>query len=129
ASWDPTEQVPERAFGTPACPDEFCSLDPTAHGETSRWILTSQLTGSDWSATLYGQHYDWTMSSNPTYDYQINQFDKRWTVGGSAEKTLYEATTLHVVGGTDFRYDDGSRIGVVHTDGGEFVEPISENEI
>ncbi|HWK54137.1 MAG TPA: TonB-dependent receptor [Hyphomicrobiales bacterium] len=129
ASWDPTEQVPERAIGTSVCPDEFCSLDPTAEGETSRWILTSQLVGADWSATLYGQHYDWTMSSNPTYDYQINQFDKRWTLGGAAEKTLYEASTLRVVGGTDFRYDDGSRIGVEHTEDGVFVEPISENEI
>ena len=68
ADWDPTEQVPERAFGTSACADAFCALDPTAEGETSRWIVTSELTGDDWGATLYAQHYDWTMSSNPTYD-------------------------------------------------------------
>lgn len=129
AEWDPTEQVPERAIGTPACPDAFCSLDPTAHGDTSRWILTSQLTGDDWSATLYGQHYDWAMSSNPTYDFQINQFDKRWTVGGNANKTLFDGASVQVVAGTEFRYDDGSRIGVEHTDRGVFVEPIAENEI
>src|SRR5690606_21752979 len=28
ASWRPTEQIPERAIGTPVCADAFCSLDP-----------------------------------------------------------------------------------------------------
>jgi len=129
ADWDPTEQVPERAFGTPACLDAYCALDPTAEGETSRLIVTSELTGDDWGATLYAQHYDWTMSSNPTYDYQINQFDKRWTTGGKIEKTLIEEMNFQIIGGGNFRYDDGSRIGVEHTDRGAFVEDISANAI
>ena len=129
ADWDPTEQVPERAFGSSACPDEYCSLDPTAEGETSRWIVTTEVTGDDWSGTLFAQHYDWTMSSNPTYDYQINQFDKRWTIGGKGEKTLIEEMNYQVIAGANFRYDDASRVGVEHTDRGQFVDPISENEI
>jgi len=129
ADWDPTEQVPERAFGSTACPDEYCSLDPTAEGETSRWIVTTEVTGDDWSGTLFAQHYDWTMSSNPTYDYQINQFDKRWTIGGKGEKTLIEEMNYQVIAGANFRYDDASRVGVEHTDRGQFVDPISENEI
>ena len=129
ADWDPTEQVPERAFGSAACPDEYCSLDPTAEGETSRWIVTTEVTGDDWSGTLFAQHYDWTMSSNPTYDYQINQFDKRWTIGGKGEKTLIEEMNYQVIAGANFRYDDASRVGVEHTDRGQFVDPISENEI
>jgi len=129
ASWDPTEQVPERAFGSSACPDQFCSLDPTATGETARWIVTSELTGDDWSGTVYAQHYDWTMSSNPTYDYQINQFDKRWTLGGTFEKTLIEEMHYQVVAGGNFRHDDGSRIGVEHTDQRVYVEDISANAI
>ncbi|MDC1528705.1 TonB-dependent receptor [Gammaproteobacteria bacterium] len=129
ADWDPTEQVPERAFGTSACADAFCALDPTAEGETSRWIVTSELTGDDWGATLYAQHYDWTMSSNPTYDAQINQFDKRWTMGGKIEKTLIEEMNFQIIGGGNFRYDDGSRIGVEQTDRGVFVEDIAANSI
>ena len=129
ADWDPTEQVPERAFGSTACPDEYCSLDPTAEGETSRWIVTTEVTGDDWSGTLFAQHYDWTMSSNPTYDHQINQFDKRWTIGGKGEKTLIEEMNYQVIAGANFRYDDASRVGVEHTDRGQFVDPISENEI
>src|SRR5690606_17702912 len=94
AQWDPTEQVPERAFGTAACADEFCSLDPSAHGDTSRWIINSELTGRDWSASGFAQYYDWHMSSNPTYDFQINQFDRRWTAGGAVEKTLWQIDSL-----------------------------------
>jgi outer membrane receptor protein involved in Fe transport len=129
ATWDPTEQMPERAIGSTVCPDAFCSLDPTATGMTKRWILTSQLTGSDWQATFYGQTYDWTMYSNPTYDYQIRQFDKRWTLGGSADKTVLDNNNVKVVAGVNFRYDDGSRIGVEHTEQHQFVEPIIANAI
>ncbi|MDR0779967.1 MAG: TonB-dependent receptor [Pseudomonadales bacterium] len=129
ATWDPTEQMPERAIGSTLCPDAYCSLDPSATGKTTRWILTSQLTGADWQATLYGQTYDWTMYSNPTYDYQIKQFDKRWTLGGSADKTLFDDSTLRLVAGLNFRYDDGSRIGVDHTEERAFVAPIIANAI
>ena len=129
AKWDPTEQVPERAIGTSVCPDAFCALDPTATGNTSRWIMTSQLQGKDWNATLYGQYYNWAMTSNPTYDYQIGQFDQRWTLGGSADKTLFDNDSWQVTGGGNFRYDDISKVGVSHYDKGMFVSPISDNAI
>ncbi len=129
AKWDPTEQIPERAIGTAVCADAFCSLDSTATGKTSRWILTSQLQGNDWSATLYGQYYNWAMTSNPTYDYQIGQFDKRWTMGGSADKTLVDNQDWLVTAGGVFRYDDISRVGVSHYNQGVFVSPISDNAI
>src|SRR5690606_5874231 len=61
ATWDPTEQVPERAIGSAVCPDAYCSLDPTAQGSTERWILATQLEGSYWNASLFLQHYDWFM--------------------------------------------------------------------
>ena len=128
-NWHPTEQVPERAIGTAACPDAFCSLDKTADGETSRWILGTQLEGSDWNAALYAQHYDWTMSSNPTYDFQLHQFDKRWTVGGNLNKSLVDDDRFLVAVGGDFRYDDASRVGLDNYDGGRFVANISSNGI
>lgn len=129
ASWNPTEQIPERAIGTSVCADAFCVLDPTAQGETSRWILSSELTGDDWEASFYAQTYDWTMSSNPTYDFQINQFDKRWTVGGKGQKTLIDSPEFTLIGGGDFRYDDGSRIGVEEFEGGQYVADISSSAI
>lgn len=129
ATWDPTEQVPERAIGSAVCDDEFCSLDPTATGRTLRYIASARLLGDDWRATVYAQRYDWEMASNPTYDYQINQFDRRWTYGGRAEKSWTPNPQLEFTAGSEARYDDIGRVGVEHTDGGEFVEPIAKHSV
>lgn len=129
ATWDPTEQIPERAFGTAVCEDAFCTLDPTAEGQTTRWIANLDLAGNDWNANAYAQVYDWTMSSNPTYDFQINQFDKRWTLGGQADKTLIETSDFNFVVGGEFRYDDGSRVGVEEFNNGNYVADIADNKV
>ena len=129
AQWNPTEQIPERAIGTAACADAFCALDPTADGQTQRVILTGSLNGDDWDATLYAQHYDWDMKSNPTYDFQINQFDKRWIVGGKASRTVIDTGTLQLLVGGEGRYDDATSVGVDHYEAGRFIENISDNEI
>lgn len=44
--------------------------------------------GADWNASAYVQYYDWSMQSNPTYEYQISQFDKRTTIGGRYDDLL-----------------------------------------
>jgi outer membrane receptor protein involved in Fe transport len=129
ATWNPTEQVPERAIGTTGCADAFCALDPTADGHTRRFILTGNLSGDSWDATVFAQHYDWDMKSNPTYDYQINQFDRRWIIGGKASRTVIDTGTLQLVVGGDGRYDDATSVGVDHYNQGSFVENISDNEI
>ena len=129
AGWDPTEQIPERAIGTAVCEDAFCALDPSATGSTDRWIGSMKLAGTDWNANVYLQHYDWRMSSNPTYDFQINQFDERWTLGGQADKTLLKHDSFDLVLGGEFRYDDVSRVGVEQFQDGEFVADIGDNEI
>jgi len=129
ATWNPTEQSPEIAIGTPACPDVFCSLDPTAVGETMRWIGTAQLINDGWQASAYLQYYDWHMVSNPTYDFQIDQFDRRWTTGGRFDKTLVKNAMFDVRAGAELRYDDIGRVGVNNTDQGVFVENISENAV
>lgn len=129
ADWEPTEQIPERVIGSNVCSDAFCSLDPTAEGETSRWIASADLTGGDWNANFYAQYYDWSMSSNPTYDFQINQFDKRWIAGGELDRSLLTSDSLSVDSGVDFRYDRGSRIGVEQFSQGRFVADIAANQI
>lgn len=128
-NWHPTEQIPERAIGTAVCADEFCALDPGAGGDTRRWMTTAQLIGGEWSASLYGQYYDWSMESNPTYDYQINQFDRRWTIGGRGEKTLLSTARLELEAGGELRYDDVSDVGLDHNDQGVFIANISDNAI
>jgi len=129
ATWNPTEQLPERVVGSAVCADAFCTLDNTADGHTRRWIVNGQLEGDDWDAMVYAQVYDWDMKSNPTYDFQLGQFDKRWTAGGQANKTLIDAMDFQLTGGGNFRYDDGSHIGVSQYNKGMFVAPISDNAI
>jgi len=129
ATWHPTEQSPERVIGTAVCPNAFCSLDKTAFGETLRWIGDAQWLADDWRATAYMQYYDWRMSSNPTYDYQIDQFDRRWTAGGRYESTVISNTHLDLKAGTELRYDHISNVGVDHDVNGVFVENIARNRV
>jgi hypothetical protein len=127
--WHPTEQIPERAIGSAFCADAFCTLDPTASGNTSRWIAGAQLTGDDWSASAYLQYYDWYMQSNPTYDFHINQFDKRVTTGGRYERTLIQESAFELRVGGELRYDDIGPVGLDEYDAGAFVANISDNDI
>ena len=129
AEWQPTEQIPERAIGTAVCADEFCALDPTATGRTSRWIGSVMLEGDLWNASAYAQYYDWEMQSNPTYDAQINQFDRRWITGGRYERTIHESDRVAVTVGGDFRYDDVGNVGVDEFEQGQFVDNIGQNSL
>lgn len=129
ADWNPTEQAPERAYGTAVCPNEFCSLDPTATGHTDRWILGSQLIADNWELDGYGQYYNWNMISDPTYDYQIRQFDRRTTLGGRATRTVLRTDQFKVSVGSDLRYDDIASVGVDHTVKGVYVDNIGSNSV
>jgi outer membrane receptor protein involved in Fe transport len=127
--WHPTEQIPERAVGSSVCPDVFCALDSTADGNTSRWIGTAVLTGDEWNASAYIQSYDWHMVSNPTYEAQINQFDKRTTIGGRYDRSAIARMNLEFDWGVEFRHDDIGPVGLDEYDAGQFVRNISDNDI
>ena len=129
AQWRPTEQIPERAIGTDVCENAFCSLDPTALGETLRWIASARLIGEDWRATAYAQYYDWHMLSNPTYDFQINQFDRRWIGGGRFQRAFRVSDSFSLTAGVEARHDDIGNVGVQHTEARALVEPISRHSV
>lgn len=131
ANWKPTEQTPESAFGTENCADEFCSLDKTATGHTERWILGSQWLADSWRATLYAQYYNWHMLSNATYepDGQIDQFDRRMTLGGRYELDVIDKEAFDLTLGTEGRYDDIGRVGLDSTVDGVFDHNIANNDV
>jgi outer membrane receptor protein involved in Fe transport len=129
AAWHPTEQAPEASIGTAACPDAYCALDRTAVGLTDRWIATLQLLRDRSEASAWLQHYDWHMLSNPTYDYQIDQFDRRWSGGGRYESTLLQSASISLKVGGELRHDDIGRVGFDHTVGGVFAEARSANSV
>jgi len=129
ATWHPTEQSPEESIGTSACADVFCALDTTAFGKTLRWIGTAQLEAERWKASAYAQYYDWHMLSDPTYDFQIDQFDRRWTLGGRYENRIVDQGAVEVTVGAETRYDHMDKVGVNHTEDGVFVENTSDNTV
>ncbi len=130
ATWRPTEQIPERAIGSIACPDVFCSPDPSARGRTTRLVGNIAADGLDWRANLYGQFYDWTMSSNPTYasangaSAQIEQFDRRWIIGGSAQRSWRVLPSFEVMIGGEARHDQIGNVGVFQTDRRHFFASL-----
>ena len=128
-NWHPTEQIPERAIGSTVCRDKFCSIDPSAGGDTSRWVANMQMKGADWHASAYLQYYDWWMQSNPTYDFQINQFDKRATTGAMYGRTLIEESHLNLDAGVEFRHDNIGPVGVERHTSGQFLSAIGNNDV
>lgn len=125
ATWNPTEQLPERLIGTPLCEDRYCSLDDTLTGYTERQIVTANYTDESWRLTAYAQHYDWSLLSNFTYFLddpvngdQIRQFDRLWTYGGRIEHTAQLTGRLSLRTGAEARYDDIARVGFDETIGG-----------
>ncbi len=135
ATWRPTEQIPERIIGTALCKDVFCSPDPTARGETTRLVGNVAVRQPDWHANVYGQFYDWSMYSNPTYtdpegtSAQIRQFDKRWIVGARGEKRWTVAPTLAVSLGTEERYDHIGSVGVYRTSARSFLSSLGRYHV
>jgi hypothetical protein len=129
-TWRPTEQVPERIIGSAICPDRFCSPDPTARGETTRFITNVAVAGDGFKGNVYGQYYDWSMYSNPTYadadgsSAQIRQFDRRWVFGLKGEKSFELSRAFRLTVGTENRYDDVGNVGVYRTDARAFVESL-----
>lgn len=135
ATWRPTEQIPERIIGTALCKDVFCSPDPTARGETTRLIGNIAVRQPDWHANVYGQFYDWSMYSNPTYtdpdgtSAQIRQFDRRWIVGARGEIRWTLGPTLAASIGTEERYDHIGSVGVYRTSARSFLSSLGRYHV
>jgi len=134
-TWRPTEQIPERIIGSDICPDRYCSPDPTARGETTRFIGNARLSGDGFHVNAYAQYYDFAMYSNPTYanpdgtSAQIFQFDRRWVYGLKGEKTWQVSDALSLVAGTENRYDDIGNVGVYHTIDRAFVSSFGADSV
>lgn len=135
ATWRPTEQIPERIIGTPLCADVFCSPDSSARGETTRILGNIAIKQPTWHANAYAQFYDWSMFSNPTYadpdgsSAQIEQFDRRWVMGLTAQKHWDIAHGLALAVGTENRYDRIGNVGVDHTADRRFLASLGHYRV
>jgi outer membrane receptor protein involved in Fe transport len=128
ASWDSTDQAPDRAIGSGAL-DRFAGIDDTDGGRTARYSLSADwqrsTTAGVTRATAYGLSYRLNLFSNFTYflDHpeegdQFEQADRRQVYGGRVSHRqvgrLGEMASELVVG-SDLRYDDINTVGLYHT--------------
>jgi outer membrane receptor protein involved in Fe transport len=129
ATWRPTEQIPERAIGTAICADAYCALDTSATGKTTRYIASFNLTNPEWKASAYAQFYDWNMYSDPTYDAQIHQWDRRFTFGGRFERKFTLTDRLQWSAGAETRQDNINKVQVDSTVQRQFIGFISPYQV
>jgi outer membrane receptor protein involved in Fe transport len=129
-TWQPTEQIPERIIGSSICADGFCSPDPSATGETTRFVANAKLSGDAWRVNAYAQYVDWNMFSNPEYfgaagdSAQIHQMDKRTIYGLTGEKSWQFSDQFALKLGTENRLDAVDRVCVHRTDNRQFVQSL-----
>ena len=120
ATWQPTEQIPERALGNEVA-DAYGALDMNLRGRTDRQIFTLAYEQPGFRVMTYAQHYDWDMVSNftfflddPVNGDELDQMEKLWTYGGRAEKDFTLSNTLTLKVGAEGRWDNINRVGLYH---------------
>ncbi|MBP6112006.1 MAG: TonB-dependent receptor [Sphingobium sp.] len=134
-TWRPTEQVPERIAGSIQCADIFCSPDPSARGETTRFVSNVQYRDPVWKLSANAQFYDWSMYSNPIYSNadgnsaQIRQFDRRWIVGLKGEGRWQLSPWLDLTAGSENRYESIGSVGVANTSARQFVASLGDYKV
>jgi Outer membrane receptor proteins, mostly Fe transport len=135
ATWNPTEQIPERIIGSSVCADVYCAPDPTAKGMTTRLIGAAEVKGESFTANVSAQYYDWWMFSNPVYadpdgaSAQIRQFDRRWVFQARTEKWWSLTDALTFTPGGQAQLDSVGNVGVHHTIDRTFVGSLGAYEL
>jgi len=140
ATWNPTEQIPERIEGSAICADVFCAPDPSAKGMTTRFVGAVNLKGDGYKVNGSVQFYNWWMYSNPTYanadgtSAQIRQFDRRWIYQLNGEKYWDLSEGIKLTLGGQGQIDHIPNVGVYHTIDRQFSDSfgayhVSESSI
>ena len=142
ASWDSTDQVPERAIDAGAI-TRFGNIDPTDGGRSHRYSLIAawqrgdarSLTRVEAFASRYGLDLfsDFTyFLDDPLHGDQFEQRDERWTTGLQASRLWVLGSTARpteVTVGTQERFDDIAPVGLYHTQGRERLSTVREDDV
>jgi len=129
ASWDSTDQIPERAVEQGLI-SNFGALDDSTGGRSSRYSLSTRWIHDTGDAStdisLYSIYYDLNLWSNFTYFLddpidgdQFEQVDKRMIYGLSASRSWHNTEVfnkeMRQTLGLQFRFDDIDQVGLYHT--------------
>lgn len=138
ASWNSTDQIPQRAVRSGLI-GATGNLDDDLGGETRRIALTAALSTPSWSLTGYAIDYDFTLLSNFTYFLdnpidgdEFEQRDSRRIVGliyrgDSGER--FAASGVRVRWGGDVRFDDIDEVGLFNTVSRQRINTVRDDTV
>ncbi len=142
ATWDSTDQVPQRALDSGAI-DRYGLIDNTDGGETSRYggVVDWQRSrpGTVTRATGYGFYYDLNLFSNFTYFLddpengdQFEQADSRFVSGGRVTHRrlgVWADRTVQHTFGAQVRNDDIGNVGLYRTSARARLSTVREDGV
>lgn len=138
ATWNATDQVPERAIESGLI-SRWGNIDPALGGRTTRLGLTGNAMLGDTQISAYATWYDFLLTSNFTYFLndpvngdEFQQRDRRAIFGGSIRHDM--ATTMAGMPvtftvGADGRWDHIGKIGLYSSVAGVMREAVREDKV
>jgi len=139
ATWNATDQVPERAIASGLI-SRWGTIDPALGGRTTRLGLTANATLGGTRLNAYALYYDFRLTSNFTYFLndpvngdEFQQADRRGVFGGSvrhdfAPVPLGGVPVMFAVGG-DARWDHIGTIGLYSSIAGARSDTVRQDKV
>lgn len=138
ASWNSTDQVPQRAVTSGLIP-RLGFIDPDLGGKTTRIALAGDLETNSWSANAYAIYYDFSLFSNFTYfanepvnGDEFEQQDERFTFGGTVQyRDDFDIGDVdgELSFGLDLRHDEIFNIGLFQTSARARLSTVRDDEV
>lgn len=144
ASWDSTDQVPQRAIDQGLI-TRFGTLDPTDGGKTHRYSLSAEWSEKangrwtrvnaymmDYALNLWSNFTFCTLGCNPGPGDQFEQADRRQVYGLNAARSWYGewgGKAVDVTLGMQSRYDDIGTVGLYATTARRRWGTISQDRV
>jgi outer membrane receptor protein involved in Fe transport len=138
ASWNATDQVPERAIAERLI-SRWGTIDPALGGRTTRLGITANAHLGNTEVNLYGIYYRFRLTSNFTYFLydpingdEFQQRDQRGVFGGSVRHTIptkIAGMPLIIVVGADTRWDHIGKIGLYTSTGGVTRGTVRQDKV
>jgi outer membrane receptor protein involved in Fe transport len=139
--WQATDQIPLRAVQSGSI-DRFGTVDPTGGGNSHRYGLSADWTGTlgrgRSKALLYALDYDLDLISNfsyftdPEHGDQFQQIDQRRVYGGDwswRSSFAWLGFDQELATGLQARHDDIGKVGLYRTIAGERFETVREDSV
>lgn len=138
ASWNATDQVPERAIKSGLI-DRFGNIDPELGGRTTRLGLTGNAKLGQTEINLYGVYYRFRLTSNFTYFLndpvngdQFKQRDHRGQFGGSIRHHIpahVGNVPVAITIGGESRWDHIGKIGLYNSIAGRTSGTVRQDKV